>query len=302
VTPRIALLILASWIVTTPVLYAQDLVPAAYTPGPVGLNVLTLVANFNKGDITFDPSLPIEDGHATISVAAVGYIRSFSLFGRYAHAGIIVPIVHGHVQGVLFDEFQERTRTGVGDFGLRLATNLYGARAMTLKEFAAYRWTTIVGFGLVVGVPVGEYDDTKVINIGTHRWSFKPEIGVSRRRGHWTFEGDVGMVAFTDNTNFLNGGRREQALIATFQGHVIYTIRPNFWVAGDVNFWRGGRVTTNGTPALEEQQNSRVGATIAMPAGRQQLRVAISGGAHTRLGGDFVSLGVSYNYVWMRRK
>ena len=202
---------LASWIVTTPVLYAQDLVPAAYTPGPVGLNVVTLIANFNKGDITFDPSLPIEDGHATISVAAVGYIRSFSLFGRYAHAGIIVPFVHGHVQGVLFDEFQERTRTGVGDLGVRLAANLYGARAMTLKEFAAYRWSTIVGFGLVVGVPVGEYDDTKVINIGTHRWSFKPEIGVSRRRGHWTFEGDVGMVAFTDNTNFLNGGRREQA-------------------------------------------------------------------------------------------
>ena len=104
-----------------------------------------------------------------------------------------------HGQGVLFDEFQERTRSGLGDLGLRLATNLYGARAMTLKEFADYRWSTIVGFGLVVGVPVGKYDDTKVIDVGTNRCIYvKPEIGVSRRRGHWTIEGDVGMVACTD--------------------------------------------------------------------------------------------------------
>ena len=273
----------------------------AYTPAPVGLNVLTLVGNFNKGDVTFDPALPVEDGNATITAGAIGYVRSFALFGRYTHAGAIVPIVHGHVEGTLNGIFEERTRTGLGDVALRFATNLYGAPAMTLKEFAAYRPTTIVGFGLVVGVPVGEYDDTKLINIGTNRWSFKPEIGISRRYGHWTVEGDIGMVAFTTNANFFNGGRREQAMIATFQGHVIYTVRPGFWMAVDANFWRGGRVTTNGTPAAQDQQNSRVGATVAVPVGRQQIRLAASIGAHTRLGGDFFSLGVSYTYAWMRR-
>ena len=79
--------------------------------------------------------------------------------------------------------------------GLRLASNLYGARAMTSRSSPTTARRPLSAFGLVVGVPVGEYDDTKVINIGTNRWSFKPEIGVSRRRGHWTFEGDVGMVA-----------------------------------------------------------------------------------------------------------
>jgi hypothetical protein len=38
---------------------AQDLVPGAYTPGPVGFNVVTIVANINVGDITFDPSIPV---------------------------------------------------------------------------------------------------------------------------------------------------------------------------------------------------------------------------------------------------
>ena len=49
-----------------PLAHAQDLVPGAYLPVPVGFNAVTLVASLSKGDITFDPSLPVEDGHATI--------------------------------------------------------------------------------------------------------------------------------------------------------------------------------------------------------------------------------------------
>jgi hypothetical protein len=285
--------------------HAQDLVPAAYTPGPVGFNVITLVASFNRGDVTFDPSLPVEDGRARIRSAAVGFTRSFDLAGRYANVGVAVPYVHGHVEGLLLGQFQETTRSGLADMGARIAVNLYGARAMTLREFAAYRastTSTIVGLSLGVGIPVGQYDPGKAINIGTHRWSFKSEIGVSRRRGRWTVEGDVGGVFFTANTNFLNGGTRTQAPILTFQGHLIYTVRPGMWAAFDGNFWRGGRVTTKGAVATELQNNSRLGLTLALPVGRQQLRVAFSEGAYTRLGGDFLSLGVSYSYAWTRRR
>ena len=116
------------------------------------------------------------------------------------------------------------------------------------------------------------------------------------------FEGDVGGAFFTDNTNFRNGGTRAQAPIFTFQGHVIYTFRPGFWAAVDGNFWRGGRITTNGVAATELQHNSRFGATVAVPIGRQQVRIAVSSGAYTRLGGDFTSIGVSYSYAWTRQR
>ena len=51
-----------------------------------------------------------------------------------------------------------------------------------------------------------------------------------------------------------------------------------------------------------DQHNSRFGATLAVPIRRQQLRIAFSEGAYTRLGGDFNSLGVSYSYAWTTRK
>src|SRR4029453_5191160 len=139
---------------------------------------ITLVASINRGDVTFDPSLPVVDGRARIRGAAVGFTRSFDFAGPSRNMGLVVPYVHGPVEGLLLGQFQETTRSGLGDMGVRLAVNLYGARSMTLKEFAAYRastTSTIVGLSLGVGIPVGQYDPGKVINIGAHRWSFKSE-------------------------------------------------------------------------------------------------------------------------------
>ena len=295
-------LALVSVVTSTNIAYAQELVPAAYTPIPVGFNILSLVGSFSKGDITFDPSLPVEDGHGTIGGAAIGFGRSMNLAGRYANIGVGVPFAKGHVQGLLAGEPAETRRSGLGDVSARVAVNLYGARAMSLKEFATYRPSTLVGVSLVVLMPTGQYDPSRIVNLGANRWTFRPEVGITRRRGSWTFEGDVGSVLFTDNTNYRNGGTRAQAPIVTFQGHVIYTVRPGLWAAFDANFWRGGRITTNGIAATELQHNSRFGATVALPIGRQQVRIAVSSGAYTRLGGDFTSIGVSYSYAWTTRR
>ena len=280
---------------------AQDLVPGAFTPGPVGFNVVTLVGGINSGDIAFDPALSIEDGRSTLGSAAVAYNRTLTIAGRFGSVGVAVPWIFGHVEGRLLGQLLEASRSGPADLSARVAVNLVGAPAMTREQFAVYRPTTVFGVSVAVGVPLGQYDSSRVVNIGTNRWSIKPEAGLSRTRGRWTFEGSAGAAFFTDNTDFRQGGTYDQAPIMSMQGHLIYAIRPGMWVAGDGNFWMGGRVTSNGVPAAARQQNSRLGATLAVPIRRRQLRIAYSLGAYTRIGGDFSSLGVSYSYAWMGR-
>jgi Putative MetA-pathway of phenol degradation len=287
---------LAAPVMAAPAL-AQDLVPGAYVPAPVGYNLVTVGSSFNNGDLAFDTSLPIEQGHATIGGTALGFSRTLNIAGRFASIGMAGNYVLGHLDGLVLGQFREASRSGLGDPVVRLAINLFGAPAMTRQEFAASRSTTILGVSLVVGLPLGQYDSNRSVNIGTNRWSIKPEAGFSRRRGRWTFEGDLGAVFFTDNTNFLNGGTRQQAPIAAAQGHLTYTFRPGLWLAGDGNLWSGGAVTVNGVEQ-DEQRNSRLGVTIAVPAGRQQIRIAYSFGAFTTIGGDFQSLGLSYSYAW----
>jgi hypothetical protein len=193
-------------------------------------------------------------------------------------------------------------RYGFADPQLRVAVDLYGAPAMTAREFATYRPQTIVGVSLNVVPPLGVYNDTRLINIGANRWGFQPELGISHFYGPWTFEMDVGGWLFTDNTNFNRGKVRSQDPIGAMQLHAIYAFRPRLWLAVDANYYTGGRTTINGTQNYDLQQNSRIGITLSIPlTGLQSMRFAFSHGARTRVGGDFDTFGISYQYVWFDR-
>ena len=117
---------------------AQELEPGAYWPIPKGLNIFTTANSFNWGDLAFDPSAPIDDASAKINTTAFAFTRAFNLGGRSANAGVVVPIVGGHIEGLFLGEPAEVSRFGQGDFRLRMAINLYGAPAMAPQAFALY--------------------------------------------------------------------------------------------------------------------------------------------------------------------
>lgn len=280
---------------------AQELEPGAYWPLPKSLNIFTAIDSFNWGDIAFDPALPVEDGRARINTSALAFTRAFSLAGRSANAGIVVPIVGGHLEGLYLGAPVETSRFGLGDPRLRLAMNLYGAPAMTPREFATYRQGRIVGISVTVAPPLGQYDPTKVVNLGTNRWSFKSEIGFSQTRGSWVLEVMAGVWTFTDNTDFFGGRTRTQAPIVATQGHLTYKFNRSTWLAGDANFYTGGRTTIDGTQNLDLQRNSRIGATFSMGlGGGHAIRASLSRGAYTTIGADFTSIAFGYNYGWVR--
>lgn len=283
---------------------AQELEPGAYWPIPGGLNIVTVVNSFNFGDLAFDPAAPIDEASAEINTTAFAITRAFSLAGRSANAGVVLPVVSGHVEGRYLGEPAEVSRFGLGDPRFRLAMNLHGAPAMTPKEFASYRQRMIIGVSITVAPPLGEYDPAKLINLGTNRWSFKPEVGISSAygvSGQWVVEGMVGVWIFTDNTDFVGGRTREQDPIAAAQVHVTHKFTRTMWLAANANFFTGGRTTIGGKQNLDLQRNSRIGATFSTALNRRHsIRLAVSRGAYTTIGADFTSIAVGYNYAWVR--
>ena len=280
---------------------AQELEPGAYWPIPRGLNILTTVVGTNWGDVTFDPALPVDDGSARIGSLAFAYARAFGIGGRSANASVALPIMRGRVRGIYLGERAEVSRFGLGDPKLKLAINLYGAPSMAPVEFAKYRQRWLVGVSLTVAPPLGEYNPAVFINLGSNRWSFKPEIGVSRTRGSWILEAMAGVWLFTDNTNFAGGRTREQDPVVITQVHLTRRFTPGMWLAADANFFTGGRTTVNGTANLDLQRNSRIGFTFSKALRRNHaIRASVSRGAYTTIGADFTSIAVGYNYAWAR--
>jgi len=279
-------------------LRAQDLEPRAFSPVPVSVNFAALGYGYSFGNVLLDPSIPLEDGTGKVHSLVGAYVRTFSFFGMSAKADAIVPFAFGDWKGVLAGQDTSRSATGFGDPSVRLAVNFVGAPALEIPRFMTYRQGTVVGASLRVVAPLGQYDNTKLVNLGTNRWTFVPRIGASRRLGHWILEGVGSAWLFTTNPD-AKGARIQQDPLWTIQGSISYVFDGEAWLAANGGWGSGGRATVDGVPGSERQENTRYGITAAYPLTRRaSLKLAWIGGAATRLGADFDSLILLYQYRW----
>ena len=280
---------------------AQELEPRAYSASPVGLNFAILGIARSRGDVLFDPTIHITDANAVLTAGVAGYGRTFSLFGRQALAVLAVPYVRGEITGSIGDRRGRVDRSGLADLKAKLSVNLLGNPAMSPAEFARTRpGGLMVGASLSVTAPTGQYSGKKLINLGTNRWGFKPEVGVSFPWKKFDFDAYFGVWFFTENSDFYTGGRRKQEdPLTAAQAHISYTFRPGLWIAADGTWYGGGASHINGGPALARIDSSRIGATASIPLSKSQsVKLSYSDGVSARAGANFQSLGLSWQYRW----
>jgi hypothetical protein len=278
---------------------AQDIEPRAYSNAPVGVNFLIAGYAYTRGGLSFDPAVPVTDARLHTSNAVVAYARVLDLWGKSGKFDVIAPYTWLSGSALYRGDPVQRVVSGFADPAFRLSINLYGAPALDLKEFASYRQDLIVGASLRVSAPVGQYDDTRVVNVGLHRWSFKPEIGLSKAIGPWTLEATLAATFFTDNTDFYDGGTRSQDPLYSIQGHAIYAFRSGIWASFDTTYFAGGRTTLNGVLSDDLQRNWRLGGTLAYPVDRNNsVKLYASSGVSARTGNDFDLVGIAWQYRW----
>ena len=289
----------ALWAAIGAVASAQQLEPRAYVPVPVGANVVGAPFVYQSGSVLTDPSLPIQNVEAKVETLAAFYDRSFSFFGRSATALLTVPYTWAQVTGEVFEQSRSVTRSGLSDLQMRFSSNIFGSPALDRQEFAHTPIKTTLGASLTVTAPTGQYDGTKLINLGTNRWAFKPELGLSVPVSHWTFEFYAGAWFYTPNNDFFGGHRRTQDPLVALQGHVSYNFTPFLWLSLDGTWYTGGQTTTGGVLDDDRLKNSRVGATLALPLGHgHALKLAGARGATTRFGQNVTTVGMTYQYHW----
>jgi hypothetical protein len=270
---------------------AQELEPQSYSDTPPHINFVAAGYVRSDGAVLFDTSAPISDVQAGIDSLTAVYGGTITLFDHTGSYAVVAPYVWADVRGNVGDTSGTVVRSGPADLRVRIAMDLLGRQSRPL-----------VGASLTLIAPTGQYDSSRLINIGSNRWSFKPEIGMALPRGRWLLETSLGAWFHTDNDAFLGGRRREQESIAAVQVHVSYSFRPGWWIAASATYYRGGRTTVDGIENDDLQGNSRVGAVLSAPlTAHQSLKLAWSGGVSTRFGGDFDTWSVFWQYAWVRK-
>jgi len=278
---------------------AQSMEPRAYSNAPVGMNFLLLGYVYQQGDVLLDPSVPVKDLNVEVHTAFLGYSRLLDVFGKSGRIDMIVPYAWLSGSGKVQEKDRNRYVSGFADPGVRFSVNLYGAPALSFEGFKNYRQDTILGVGLLTTMPLGQYEPEKLANIGTNRWSFKPEVGISQALGRWTLEAIGGVTFFTKNDEFLGSQTREQDPIYSLQGHLIYNFPRGIWAALNATYYTGGRTSIDGVKGDDIQKNWRFGATLTLPVNRHNsIKLYASTGVYARRGENFDLVGIAWQYRW----
>jgi len=251
--------------------FAQDIEPRRWTPLPIGMNVLGAAVIHTDGDIAFDPVLELEDVTVDAGTAIVSFLHSFELLGQSARFDVQLPYKDARWEGLLAGEPDSAERKGLGDPRLRLSVNLLGAPALKGKEFQAYRAShpinTVVGAALAITLPLGDYKQEELLNLGGNRYIFRPQLGFVHTRGHWSYELTGSVFLYTDNDDFFGNNKREQDPLYALQTHLIYTSPQRWWVSLGAAHDRGGESSINGDKKDDERRDLLYGISAGLPIG-----------------------------------
>jgi hypothetical protein len=279
--------------------HAGEIEPRAYVNTPVGINFLLTGYAYSDGGLSTDASSPVKDAQLEIHTGVLAYARALDVWGRSGKIDVIVPYSDLSGSATAAGQQVKRNVSGLNDPRLRFSVNFYGAPALSLEEFTNYQQDLIIGASMQVSVPLGQYDEDKLVNLGNNRWFIKPDIGISKAWGALAIELSTGVYIFSKNNDLFGGSTLEQDPVSSTQLHVTYNFGHGVWAALSGTCDYGGRTIIDGEQNDDLQNNSRMGATLSVPVNRKNsIKFYASSSVHTTAGSEFNLVGIVWQYRW----
>jgi len=269
----VLLLVLTVWLHSSvSTAFALEPVPRQWNHLPQDVNFLGAAYAYTEADTGFDPVLRLEDVKMERDTWAFKYIRTFDVFEKSARVDITQAYQEARWEGLLNGAPASTSRHGPSDTFVRFAVNLYGAPSLSGKEYMAYRHNTdtetIIGAGLAVRLPTGDYQEEKLLNLGQNRFAFRPQLGFMHTRGNWTVDLTSEVAFYTENDEFFGGNKLEQDPLFIIYGSLTYTLSPGHWLAASVGYDTGGESTINGVDSDDHREDTGWALTYAYPLSR----------------------------------
>ena len=284
----------------SPALHAQFTDPRNYTVAPVGLNQLELDVGHAEADASLDTTLEVVGAHFEQNAGSVSYTHNFAMLGQLAWVQASVPFasVSGSVAGTDI----AGSTTGLGDSSLQLAALLKGGTALSAAEFEKYEPSTTLGLSLTVSAPTGEYNADKLLNLGSNRWSFKPEFAVSKpfgAEGSWVLDLYANVYFFTDDTAYHGTEILREEALPGVEGHISHDFTRSLWVSLDLRYsFRGGTIVDN-VSQNDPQENLTAGTEVSWsPSSNHSLTFLFAKALMYRNAPAETVVALKYVYSW----
>lgn len=279
---------------------AQFTDPRNYQNTPVGINQLELAYAYVHSNASIDTSLIVSGAKFNLSQGLIDYTRYFALLHRTAWVEASVPVAN--LSGSITGTNISGSTTGTGDSGYTASILLKGGPALSPEQFAKAETPTSIGLSLSTTAPTGQYDPNKLLNLGSDRWSFKPELAISKPFGseqRWVFDAYANTYLYSDNTSYRGVEVLRQRALLGLEGHISCTFNNNIWASLDTRYSFGGDTAVSGVNQDNPQRNFILGSELVVSANsRDSSTFEFAKAAVHKNGPSLTGFAVKYDYTW----
>lgn len=287
--------------------------------GSTVISFQTLNLNMQAtGAAQFDPGqfiYPNSDVEANVFIAS--FARHMTLFNRasslsvslaggsvQADVGASLPpqfVPPGETPGVAFSQ----SSSGYADPTVQLDINLIGTSKLKSNvDLFNYEPTWTVDAAVMLGVPAGEYESSKLVNMGLNRWfgrfalPIKYHFGVFSPGYMGSFELTPSVWFFDENDDFV-GSKLENDPIWQLEAHLTQDFTPSFFGSLDMLYRSGFQSKINGVEIGEELDIGNLGFTLNFTAtDNLMIRTSFSSNVFGDNDVDNSVLRMQFVYVW----
>jgi outer membrane putative beta-barrel porin/alpha-amylase len=161
-----------------------------------------------------------------------------------------------------------QSSSGYADPSMQLVVNLFGTPPLKANfDLIDYEPTWTLDVATMLAVPIGEYDDDKLVNMGQNRWfgriafPFKYHFGVFTRGYMKSLELIPSVWLFAENDDFM-GQKLENDPMWQFEAHLTNDFTPNFFGSLDLLYRGGFQSEIDGVEAGEDLDIGNLGFTL----------------------------------------
>ena len=304
---------------------AQDDGARTYWKGRAGTNVMSfqyLNMHLQASDaLQFDPShyiYPAADAEADIFV--LSWARHMTLFDR--PSVLSANLIGGSVD-VEFDtaitppEFLppfvtpgssfSQSASGYGDPSVQLDVNLFGTPPINaIFDYMNYEPTWTLDAAFMLGVPLGQYDNDKLVNLGLNRFygriafPFKYHFGVFSPGYMSSLEIVPSVWFFTENDDFL-GQKLQNDPMWQLEAHWTHDFTQHFFGSLDLLYRNGFQSEIDGVNLGSDIEIGDLGFTLNFSVtDNVTIRTSFSSNVFGDSDIDTSMIRLQFVYAWDR--
>lgn len=279
---------------------AQFADPRAYENSPVGINQFELGYAYVRANASLDPSLVIPEAKFNLNQGFIDYTHYQGLLHRmtWVEAGVPVAGLSGAISGTSISG----SVNGAGDSSYQFAALVMGGPALSPAQFETYQPATTLGVSLSMTAPTGLYRSGKILNLGSYRWSFKPEVALSHPFGpqqRWVVDTYANAYFYTNNSSYQGSETLHQAPLPGLEEHISYSFNDRLWASLDTRYSFHGTTFVDRLDQNNPQQNFILGTEMNISFNsRNSLVIELAKALVHQNGPALTGFSVRYDYTW----